>query len=233
MKLGILNAVTPQEEQQFNVYEKEAFGAFIGKATNGFTIREYQITQGEFPATTDECDAYLLTGSSSGVYDSDTWISQLAAFIRAAYDQGRKMVGICFGHQMLAHTLGGNAQKSEKGWGMGLRQFEILERRPWMNPPLNNGQLYFCHQDQVAALPASAVLLAGSKFCPNGMFVIGDQVLGIQGHPEFSSEFMSQLIVELRGEAGERVADKAAISMKNGLPDDKILAQWVVNFLEA
>ena len=102
-----------------------------------------------------------------------------------------------------------------------------------MRPPLAGGQLYFCHQDQVTKLPASADLIAGNDFCPNGIFAIGDQVLGIQGHPEFTRAVMAQLLVELQSETGEQVSQSAEASLRMGEPDGEVFAQWVANFLQA
>lgn len=232
MRLGILNAITPEEEAGINAVEREQFGAFFALAPHELEFIEYRITEGEFPETPTACDAYLLTGSPQGVYDNVPWMPQLAEFIRACYAAQQKMVGICFGHQMLAHTLGGHAQKAEQGWGMGLRKFELLAQQPWMDPPLAQGQLYFCHQDQVVQLPPTAERLAGDAFCPNTIFAIGDRVLGIQGHPEFSEAFMQSLIHYLQPHVGDTVAGKAEASLAKGQADNAIIAHWVINFLK-
>lgn len=232
MKLGILNAVTPADEALFQQREMDNFRAFFARVPHRLQLFEYRVTEGDFPTDPYTCDAYLVTGSPQGVYDTEPWIGELVTFLRRSYAAGQKLVGICFGHQLLAHSLGGHAEKSENGWGMGLRQFTIHTSPPWMQPALSTGQLYFCHQDQVMRLPAQAERIAGDAFCPTAIFVIGDQVLGIQGHPEFSTAFMASLIAVLGGEAGVAVAAKAAASLQEGAPDAAIVAQWVVNFLQ-
>lgn len=232
MQLGILNAITPAEEAHFQMPELDNFQRFFAQVPHNLTFVEYRITEGEFPASVTACDAYLVTGSPQGVYDSEPWIGALAAFLRRAYAAGQKLVGICFGHQMLAHTLGGHAEKAAVGWGIGLRRFAIAQNPPWMTPSLTQGQLYFCHQDQVVRLPAGAQRVAGDAFCPNAIFVIGDQVLGIQGHPEFSTSFMATLIDALGEQAGATVAAQAAASLTTGAPDSAVVARWVVNFLQ-
>jgi GMP synthase-like glutamine amidotransferase len=232
MKLGILNATTPADEALFQMSEMGSFQNFFAQVPHQLTLIEYRITEGDFPATVTACDAYLVTGSPQGVYDQEPWIGALADFLRRSYTAGQKLVGICFGHQMLAHTLGGHAEKAAGGWGMGLHRFVINATPGWMTPTLTQGQLYFCHQDQVMRLPANAQRLAGNAFCPNAIFVIGDQVLGIQGHPEFSTAFMALLIDALGEQAGATVAAQAAASLQAGAPDGAIVAQWVVNFLQ-
>jgi len=232
MKLGILNATTPEDEASFALPEIENFQAFFDAIPHQLTLIEYRVTQGEYPSDLHACDAYLITGSPQGVYDPDPWIPALADFIRRSYAAGRKLVGICFGHQLLAHTLGGHTEKSTHGWGMGLRCFDILAAPAWMNPPLAQGQLYFCHQDQVLRLPTQAQRLASNPACPNAIFVIGDRVLGIQGHPEFSATYMATLIGMLAPTAGDVVAAQARASLQTGDPDATTVAQWVVNFLQ-
>jgi len=233
MKLGILNATTPADEALFALPELENFRTFFAQVPNDLTLIEYRVTEGEFPLDLYACDAYLVTGSPQGVYDPDPWIPELAAFLRRSYAAGQKLVGICFGHQMLAHALGGHAEKSTQGWGMGLRQFDIDTAPPWLDPPLACGQLYFCHQDQVVRLPEQATHIAGDSFCPNAIFVIRDQVLGIQGHPEFSTEYMALLIDVLGDKVGAATVAQAIRSLQVGQPDAALVARWVVNFLHA
>lgn len=233
MQLGILNATTPADEAVFKMPERQNFQRFFDQVAHNLMLVEYRVTEGEFPADVHACDAYLVTGSPQGVYDPEPWIPALADFLRRSYAAGIKLVGICFGHQLLAHTLGGHAEKAAGGWGMGLRRFEIVAAPPWMAPALPHGQLYFCHQDQVVRLPPAAQRLAGDAFCPNALFAIGDQVLGIQGHPEFSTDFMALLIDALGENAGTTVAARAAASLREGAPHGALVAQWVVNFLQA
>lgn len=231
MQLGILNACTPQEEIDFKADEFQNFVDFFAQADHTMNLTEYRITEDEFPRHPGECDAYLITGSPKGVYDHEGWIGQLGDFIRDSYLEGTKLVGICFGHQILAHALGGHAEKSEKGWGMGPNVVAVSEPKPWMTPELPNGNFYFCHQDQVVTLPDEAELLAGNDFCPNGLFVIGEQVLGLQAHPEFTTEVMTTAIDLLRTVVDEDVVGMAEESTAAKSVDNQIMAQWIVNFL--
>lgn len=231
MKLGILNACSPADEAEFGTEEFDSFQTFLAMADHNFTLVEYRITEGEFPILPAECDAYLITGSPKGVYDDEPWITQLQQFIRDGYEQRRKLVGICFGHQVLAHALGGHTEKSEKGWGIGRRLVAVTEERPWMQPSLPTGSFYFCHQDQVKQLPPAATRLAGNDFCPNGMFVIGDQVFGLQAHPEFTPEVMGKAFTWLRTQADPTVVAQAEASTNGQVVDNAVMAQWIVNFL--
>ncbi len=191
----------------------------------------YDVAGGQFPDPLDACDAYLITGSPKGVYDADVWIAELAAFIRDAYQAGKKLVGICFGHQILAHALGGHSGRSDKGWGLGLKTFDINMKKSWMTPGLAQCSLYFVHQDQVVRLLPGADLLGGNAFCPNLLFAIDDRVLGIQGHPEFSVAMMKDVLEARKDNLGKQVYQAAMRSMDNGKPDNRLMAQWVANFL--
>lgn len=231
MKLGILNACSPADEAEFGSEEFGSFQTFLAMADHDFALVEYRITDGDFPDAPDACDAYLITGSPKGVYDDEPWIAQLQEFIRDVYEQRRKLVGICFGHQVLAHALGGYTEKSQKGWGIGRHLLAVTEERPWMQPSLPTGGFYFCHQDQVKRLPPAATRLAGNDFCPNGMFVIGDQVFGLQAHPEFTPEVMGKALTWLRTQADATVIAQAEARTNGQAVDNAVMAQWIVNFL--
>lgn len=233
MHIGILNCFKPADEATVSENEATRFQRFLGQASDQLTFTEYRVTEGERPASPAVCDAYLITGSPQGVYDDEPWIEPLQQFICEVYAAQQKMVGICFGHQVLAHALGGETVKAaDKGWGLGLREFEIVEKRPWMNPPLEKGALYFAHQDQVVKLPPAAERLASDTFCPNDMFVIGGQVLGIQGHPEYSPAFAAEVVELIRPHAAEAVVEQALDSIESGeAADGSTFACWVVNFL--
>jgi GMP synthase-like glutamine amidotransferase len=232
MNVGILNAIPPQRSGiDWGGSPVDAYIRFFESGGAGFDYAGYEVAQGEFPGSPNACDAYVITGSPKGVYDDDAWIATLAQFIRDSYQAGKKLVGICFGHQILAHALGGRAEKSDKGWGLGLNSFDITRTKPWMAGKPEQCALYFSHQDQVTRLPPGAERLGGSEFCPNAFYVIGDQALGIQGHPEFTSRIMHDVLSIVVGHVGIEVYETAVNSMNNGTPDNQLVARWLVNFL--
>ncbi|MBL7161976.1 MAG: GMP synthase [Anaerolineales bacterium] len=232
MKLGILNAFPPDESIiDWRDTPVDAYIRFLELVRPPFDYVGYDVARGQFPDSPDACDAYLITGSPKGVYESEAWISELAKFIREAYQAGIKLVGICFGHQILAQALGGHCEKSEKGWGLGLKSFQISRQKAWMTANSATCSLHFVHQDQVIHLPPEAELLGGNDFCPNLFFTISDGVLGIQGHPEFTKDMMQDILEARKDIFGQQVYETAMRSMESGTPDNQLLAQWVVNFL--
>lgn len=234
MKLGILNGISPEASGiNWNGTPVDTYIRFFQSVDPPFDYVGYELTQGQFPDSPAECDAYVITGSPRGVYDTDEWIATLMQFIRDSYQAGKKLIGICFGHQILAHALGGHAEKSEKGWGFGLKTFDIIEPKTWMTHRPDHCSLYFVHQDQVIRLPPEAELLGGNPFCPNAFFTIDNRVLGIQGHPEFSESIMRDLLALRKERLGPQVYEMAAQSLDSGTPDNQLLAQWMVNFITA
>jgi GMP synthase-like glutamine amidotransferase len=211
----------------------ELFRSFLGSVDAPFTYHLYDVTRGELPVGPETHDAYIVSGSPKGVYDDIPWIASLSDFVRHSYKAGKKMVGICFGHQLLAHVLGGYAAKSEKGWGVGRRQFRVIAPKPWMTPPLKYCTLYFTHQDQVMSLPPGAEVLAGDDFCPITIFALKNQVLGIQGHPEFSREFLESIIEQYQDRFGPDLTRAGRQSLTTGPVDNQIVAHWVTAFLQS
>ena len=121
MKLGILktDTVRPEWVPEFGEYP-DMFVDLLGQADPDLQFQVYDVENGEYPADIDEVDAYLITGSKSSVYDDKAWIGELMDFVRELDQRRKKLVGICFGHQLVAQALGGKTEKSSKGWGVGL-----------------------------------------------------------------------------------------------------------------
>jgi len=233
MKIGILDAFPPEELKtvNWNNTPVDAYIRFFESVRAPFEYQGYRVSEGDFPESLDVCDAYLITGSPQGVYDSQPWIADLERFIQDSYQAGKKLVGICFGHQILAHALGGHAEKSEKGWELGLHSFEINTHKAWMTDKPDQCSLYFVHQDQVMHLPPEAELLGANDFCPNLLYTIDNKALGIQGHPEFTTEIMREILEGKEEKVDAEVHQNAVNSLDRGAPDNKLLAQWIVNFL--
>lgn len=204
---------------------------FAKKTFPGEEICDYEIAFGQWPKSIDECRAWIITGSAKGVYDKDEWIAQLKKFIKELHQNKKKLFGICFGHQIIADALGGRVEKSEKGWGLGVKDFRLIKEQSWMKPAKNEISLLFSHQDQVIEIPQEAVLLATNDFCPNQMFQIGSHILTVQGHPEYNAEYCKEKLNKHHGAISEEVFQEALKSFEK-TPDNEILSDWFREFAE-
>lgn len=232
MKLGILktDAVRPEWVTDFGEYP-DMFIRLLGQVDPGLEFRVYDVEQGEYPADIDEVDAYLITGSKSSVYDDKPWIATLMDFVRELDRRRKKLVGICFGHQLVAHALGGRTEKSPKGWGVGVQTHRFSEAPAWHDKDELDFDILVSHQDQVVSNAAHARVLASSEFCENAVCQVGDHILTFQGHPEFVPEYSREIMEFRRKLIGEQVYQAGMASLASA-PQQERVARWILNFLQ-
>jgi GMP synthase-like glutamine amidotransferase len=193
-------------------------------------LEVFAVCDGQFPGSPHSCDAWLATGSKFSVYDEVDWIVRLKAFVRDINGSGKPYAGVCFGHQLLGEALGGKVRKSERGWCLGVHEFTVLQKENWMMPFTQKLNVLMSCQDQVEVLPENSTVLASSANCPVAMFRVGERMLGIQGHPEFSKAYNRALMENRAEQLGNEVVQKGLESLKNPAHRDEIAA-WIVRFL--
>ncbi|MGZ8285713.1 MAG: glutamine amidotransferase-related protein [Allosphingosinicella sp.] len=227
MEVGILCAGGPPPElaPRFGDYGA-MFARLLGP---GFVPRVYAAAAGELPPRPDAHPALIVTGSAAGVYEPLPWIAPLLAFLREAKGRTR-LVGICFGHQAMAEALGGRVESSERGWGIGLQDYDLWDRAPWMGEtPPERIAIPVSHQDQIVVPPPGVRLLAGNAFTPFGLLEYEDsRAISMQFHPEFEPGYAQALIEHRRA----RVPDPDAAIASLERPNDRALvAEWIRRFL--
>ncbi len=228
--IGILNAdeVRPELEKIYGDYPA-MFTRFINAVDPSIKTVTYNVLKGQYPQDIDEVDAYLLTGSKFSVYENEDWIKTLGAFIVDLHQRKKKLAAVCFGHQMVAHFLGGQTCKSDKGWGVGVKNCTLYEDVEGVGKTGDTVNFLATHQDQVHQIANGAKVLAGSDFCPNVITAIDKHILTIQWHPEFVKGYADALM-DVRYDiiGGETVA-AAKASLAMDLDADKF-AHWLVDF---
>lgn len=231
MRIGILEADKLDEHTQdmFGSYA-DMFQRLFASINKTIIFERYQITNNEFPDKYGECDAYLITGSKHSAYDNIDWINNLKTLIRELNTSRHSLVGICFGHQIIAEALGGKVLKSDKGWGLGTMTYPVLEQQDWMQPQVEQFKLIISHQDQVQQLPPHAHLIAGNDFCPIAACQIDSHILTFQGHPEFTPDFASHLLEILEPPVPPETVQLAREHL-NDKTDHLLVAQWILDFI--
>lgn len=228
MKLGILETGKPPKDLEHFPDYPAMFRALLGE--DAYDYRTYAVAAGEFPSDPVECRAYIVTGSACGAYDDLPWIGRLGGFLRNTTGRAA-LVGICFGHQIMAQAFGGKVVKSPHGWGVGLHSYDVLALHPFLDGA-ETITLVASHQDQVVEIPPGADVIAASEFSPTGMLLYRDfPAISLQLHPEFDHEFAAALMESHRrnGLPGD-LADRAVASL--AVPyDRKRAGGWIKAFL--
>lgn len=194
-------------------------------AGEGFKFRTYCVVDMQFPESVEACDGWILTGSRHGAYEDHPFIPPLEAFIREAYDKAIPMVGICFGHQIIAQALGGRVEKFKGGWNVGAQDYdfegETIRLNAW-------------HQDQVVELPEGATRLATSPTCENAALIYGNRALTVQAHPEFSKPFINGLMDKRgKGVVPDALMEAAKSRLDLNLDDQKMAKRIAQFFRDA
>ena len=196
----------------------------------GLELVPVDVIGGERPAGPAACDAWLCPGSRYSVYDPFDWITDLAAFTRDVHAAGVPFVGICFGHQLLAHALGGRVERATVGWGAGVETVAVDSVAPWMDPPAEKLALHFMHQDQVAELPPGGEVLGHADHCPVALLGVGPVTMGVQAHPEFTRAYTDALLADRVA----RIGDAEVAAARAGLAQpthEATVARWMARTL--
>ena len=232
MQIAILEAgrTNPDMPAEFHDYPDMFESLFANQPKNtNFSFSTIPVIDNVFPTSVNSYDGYLVTGSAYGVYDDATFIPSLMAFIQNIFDAGKPLAGICFGHQIIAHALGGHADKFHDGWSIGTIPIRMVGEADWIPAGVDQLELIHVHQDQVITLPPEAVRLAQSDFCKNAAFAIGRQVFAIQGHPEFTPAYTNALIDIREDKIGKDRVAEARLSLEKP-HDGRRVGGWILDF---
>lgn len=233
MRIGLLQCDDVMESLQVaHGNYPEMFNQLLLTHCPDAQIRVYRCMDGELPQDLAECDTYITSGSKYGVNDGLPWIDALQDCMARMWQQGTPLVGICFGHQLMAKALGGEVVKSPKGWGVGVSFNQVLNRKSWMDPWQDKLDLIVSHQDQVNLLPPQAEILVASEFCPYYLVQYGRHFMSVQGHPEFCKGYSRDLMDARRGLIAHARLREGQASLSADV-DAPVMSRWIINFMQA
>jgi len=188
---------------------------------DGFAFTPYAVLDGVFPAHVHAADGWLITGSRFAVYEDHPWIAPLEDFLREAYALGVPIVGVCFGHQILAQALGGTVEKYAGGWSVGQIAYALMHGDPL--------RLAAFHQDQVTRPPSGATVTGSAVRCRYAFLRYGERAMSMQPHPEFSDAYLRDLMAARADILPDAVLRMAAASTPR-LGDTSRIAETIRDF---
>ncbi len=235
MKIGVLRTGPVADElvSDFGEYDR-VFADNLGPYAPGFTFQGWAVYEGDLPAAPDEVDAWIISGSKFGVYEDHDWIEPLKTLIRAIAAARAPLIGVCFGHQIMAEALGGAAVKFPGGWGIGRHTYKTMNLPSWAADTPDEISIHAIHQDQVVKRPPDATAIASNEFCENAALIYGDPeapyAISIQPHPEFSDKFVKDLIAVRLDTFPAHLRDQALADMGQDLHREWA-GGWFASFL--
>jgi GMP synthase (glutamine-hydrolysing) len=199
--IGILQTALLSSDLSLNFPQYfEVFSDFLGH--ENFDFAQFRVCENEFPSDYQTCDGWLITGSHHGVYENHDWIPVLEDLIREIHANNIPLVGICFGHQIMAQALGGKVEKFIGGWGVSTHNYHDLQTGKTI-------ALLCSHQDQIIEKPSNSKVIMTSTFCKYAGLQYTPNCVSFQPHPEFKPEFMEAVLHLRRGtRIPEDVADE-------------------------
>lgn len=237
MKIGILaTGITPDELLGKYGSYSDMFVQLFNQAERNFEYEVFDVRDGVFPESVQQCDGWIITGSKFNVDEDRDWMRQLKALILEIDAAAKPLVGICFGHQIIAEAFDGKVEAFDGGWGVGLHSYELVGDYDFIENAPAGFTISAMHRYQVTAKPANAQVFAASDFCRYAGLIYGEKIITFQAHPEFNLDYETEL-VDLR--KGAVIPDETAdagletLRKQGAATDSLVVAKWMAKFLES
>ena len=230
MKIAILQCDNVMEkfQEDFGNYP-EMITDLLNSVENNLEIGTFDVQKGEYPQNINDWELFITTGSKASVNDNEVWILDLIEFTKLLGVTKKKLMGICFGHQIIALARGGSVEESDKGWGIGIASNDILIQTDWMDNEQIELKLIVSHKEQINQLPQGAMVIAQSDFCPYFMVQWDDHFLSVQGHPEWNKLYSKTLMNDRRSIIPVKRIEQGLASLEKNINNQQF-ARWIINF---
>lgn len=231
-KIGILlcDGTYPEIREKWGNYE-DCFVNLLTHMNYDFSAhRVWHCLMGEYPSHIDDADIYIISGSKYSAYEPFNWIAGLKDFIIDLDKAQKKLLGFCFGHQLIHESLGGKVQLAPQGWGLGAYPV-------YMRSSINHLQkdseirILAMHQDQVIKTAPGFITLASSSFCPHAITQKKNHILSFQSHPEFQNPWFEMLCQRVCPRAGRSRVKEAMRTLSQQKNKQNVLSA-IKSFLE-
>ncbi|KAF9101494.1 hypothetical protein BGX29_005539 [Mortierella sp. GBA35] len=209
--------------------ERRAIDPSAELVLEGFDVRE-----DIYPERLSDYDGILISGSASNAYDDLPWINKLVDYVQKVPkdNEAPKVVGICFGHQIIGRAFKANVSKSTRGWELGWTLTELTEegKKFWQHDTMRIQEL---HQDVVHDVPAGFTLLASTAHTTNQSMISEDgRIVTLQGHPEFTGPIMRAFInVRTANGTFNKELSEASMKVVDNPLDRASIAARIVDFV--
>ncbi len=191
----------------------------------------YESLKGELPQDPTTYDGVLITGSKHSVLDNTAWMQNIEKFIRS--NNYKKLIGICFGHQLISKSLGGTIKT--KQWHIGVDKVDFLDNISikYIEDKINSFNIRFSHQDYVIKLPQSAQRIGSNNLCPNCFYHIDNKILSMQFHPEFTLVLQQKILKERYKSLINPTVYEQATNDITLDTDHKLVLKWILQFIKS